>query len=274
MVNAKKLAQKCTPKAHLAFIQPVYGLSIQYIPPISRYKGSDKLFLNLKQTYSMTKSILTMTMLFAIAAFSPILAQNGKPQQHPQKEHSHYLEEVEVKATRIQMTYHGDTIVYDASAFVLPEGSMLEALVRQMPGANIDEAGNIFIHGKQVNYLTLNGKDFFKGKNKLMLENLPYYTVKDIKVYDKDRDMADQLAAGDGLKKDYVMDVKLKREYQHSYLTNTEVGGGTKDRWMARFFSLFTGERNTMTLFANANKEAMLYKRETYALQTRKHRFL
>lgn len=103
------------------------------------------------------------------------------------KEYNAELNEVVVKATRVQMYYKGDTIVFDASAFVIPEGSMLDALVQQMPGATMDEYGNISINGKHVDYLMLNGKDFFKGKNKLMLENLPYYTIKDIKVYDKEK---------------------------------------------------------------------------------------
>lgn len=167
------------------------------------------------------------------------------------KEFNAELGEVVVKATRVQMYYKGDTIVYDASAFVLPEGSMLDALVRQMPGAEMDEDGNISINGKHVDYLTLNGKDFFKGKNKLMLENLPYYSVKDIKVYDKEKE--EKLLNNEGSQKDYVMDVSLKREYQHSYLGNAEVGGGTEDRWMARFFGLYTGELNTISFYANAN---------------------
>ena len=31
----------------------------------------------------------------------------------------------------------------------------------------------------------LNGKDFFKGRNNILLTNLPTYTVKNIKVYEK-----------------------------------------------------------------------------------------
>lgn len=169
------------------------------------------------------------------------------------KEYNAELNEVVVKATRVQMYYKGDTIVYNASAFVIPEGSMLDALVRQMPGATMDEYGNISINGKHVDYLTLNGKDFFKGKNKLMLENLPYYTIKDIKVYDKEKDEVNKIANVSSSQKDYVMDVNLKRKYQHSYLGNAEIGGGTKDRWMGRFFGLYTGELNTFSLYANAN---------------------
>lgn len=95
------------------------------------------------------------------------------------------LDGVEIKGTRVQVVYKGDTIVYDAAAFNVPEGSMLDALVRQLPGAEIKDGGDIYINGKKIDYLTLNGKDFFKGENKVMLDNLPYFTVKNVQVYHK-----------------------------------------------------------------------------------------
>ena len=95
------------------------------------------------------------------------------------------LGEFVVTGTKVKLAYRGDTLVYNASAFNMPEGSMLDGLIRQMPGAELKDNGDIYINGKKVDYLTLNGKDFFKGQNKVMLENLPYYTVKELKVFDK-----------------------------------------------------------------------------------------
>ena len=78
--------------------------------------------------------------------------------------------------------YHkGDTVVYNADAFVLAEGSMLDALVRQMPGVEIKKDGRIYHNGQFVENLLLNGKDFFRGNQEVMLENLPSYTVKQVK---------------------------------------------------------------------------------------------
>ncbi len=62
---------------------------------------------------------------------------------------------------------------------------MLDALVRQMPGVEIKKDGRIYHNGKFVENLLLNGKDFFKGNQEVMLENLPSYTVKQVKIYDK-----------------------------------------------------------------------------------------
>ena len=99
------------------------------------------------------------------------------------------LDGVVVTGTKVKFTYRGDTLVYNASAFNVPDGSMLDALVRQLPGAEIKSNGDIYINGKKIDYLTLNGKDFFKGNNKIMLDNLPHYTVQNLKVYKRKADL-------------------------------------------------------------------------------------
>lgn len=147
------------------------------------------------------------------------------------------LNEVEVNATKVQVFYKGDTIVYNADAFNVADGSMLDALIKQMPGVELDKNGQIFVNGKKIDNLLLNGKDFFRGNNKLMLENLPYYTVKDVKVYNKTTDKA--LALNDDFaKKDFVMDVNLKKEYSKGYVANVEAGVGTEDSYLGRLFGL------------------------------------
>jgi hypothetical protein len=95
------------------------------------------------------------------------------------------LDDVVVTGTKVKLAYRGDTLVFNASAFNVPDGSMLDALIRQMPGAEMKSNGDIYVNGKKIDYLLLNGKDFFKGKNQVMLDNLPYYTVKELKVYDR-----------------------------------------------------------------------------------------
>lgn len=165
---------------------------------------------------------------------------------------SYDLDGVEVVGTRIQMAYRGDTIVYDAAAFNIPEGSMLDELVRQLPGAELKDNGDIYVNGKKVDYLTLNGTDFFKGKNKMMLDNLPYYTVKDIKVYNKMTEQS-KMVGRDIEERDFVMDVNLKREYARGYIANAEAGAGTEDRWMARLFGLYYDDNTRLAVFANAN---------------------
>lgn len=162
------------------------------------------------------------------------------------------LSEVVVKATRLKMFYRGDTIVYDASAFKLPNGSMLDDLIRQMPGVTMNDDGEIFVNGRKVDELLLGARSFFGGNSKVMLENLPYYTVKNVKVYERESDIS-RAVGYDVERKQYVMDVNLKDTYQNGYIGNMEVAGGTQDRWLGRTFLIGFTDRLRFTLLGNAN---------------------
>lgn len=162
------------------------------------------------------------------------------------------LDEVVVKATKIKMVTKGDTIIYNADAFPLEEGSMLDALVRQLPGAKLSSDGEITVNGEKVEELTLNGKDFFKGSNKVMLENLPSFTVKNIQVYHKSTKQS-QWAGREMEQKKFTMDVQLKRQYNTGFLGNAEVAGGTEDRYMARLFAMRYTDCSRLSTYANIN---------------------
>lgn len=162
------------------------------------------------------------------------------------------LDDVVVTGTKVKLAYRGDTLVFNASAFNVPDGSMLDALIRQMPGAELKSNGDIYVNGKKIDYLLLNGKDFFKGKNQVMLDNLPYYTVKELKVYDRSSEKS-RLMGKEMEKKDYVMDVALKREYSRGYIANMEAAGGSEDRYLARLFGLYYTDNSRISVFGNLN---------------------
>ncbi|MBO7558508.1 MAG: outer membrane beta-barrel protein [Bacteroidaceae bacterium] len=164
----------------------------------------------------------------------------------------HLLDEVVVNATKVKVVFKGDTIVYNADAFNVADGSMLDALIKQMPGVELDRQGQIFVQGRKIDNLLLNGKDFFKGNSKMMLENLPYYVVKDIKVYNKTTDKA--LVLNDvNAKKDFVMDVNLKKEYSTGYMANMEAGAGTKDSYLGRLFGMKFTDYSRFTIVGGTN---------------------
>ncbi len=163
-----------------------------------------------------------------------------------------HIGEVVVTATKVKMYYRGDTLVYNADAFNVADGSMLDALIKQMPGVELNKQGEIFVHGRKVENLLLNGKDFFRGNNKIMLDNLPYYTVKEVKVYEQTTEKA--MALNDThADKDFVMDVNLKREYSRGYVANMEVGAGTENLYLARLFGLMYSDASRFAIVGGAN---------------------
>ena len=164
----------------------------------------------------------------------------------------HMLGEIVVKSTKIKMVMKGDTIIYNADAFNLPQGSMLDALIRQLPGATLNSNGEIFINGRKLDYLTLNGKDFFKGNNKQLIENLPNYTVKNLKVFEKSTDRSQAIGV-DIDKKDYIMDISLKKKYEKTFIANFDIAGGTNSRYATKAFGLYFTPRLQLSIFSNIN---------------------
>ena len=162
------------------------------------------------------------------------------------------LNEVTVTATKVKFYMKNDTVVFNADAFQLAEGSMLDALIRQLPGVELKDNGEILVNGRKVESLLLNGEDFFRGNNCIMLKNLPSYTVKNVQVYEKQGDLSEMLGrrTGDEL---YVMDVKLKKEYSIGWMGNIEGGYSTENNYLGRLFAMRYTPNSRITLIGNIN---------------------
>lgn len=192
---------------------------------------------------------------FSIASVSENVKYLGLEMK---KEKVKNLNEITVHGTRVKMVMKGDTVVFDAAAFQLAEGSMLDELVRQLPGATLSADGVIEVNGRKINELLVNGKDFFKGDPKVALQNLPAFTVKNLKVYDKAADDA-YLTHSDAKldtreeEQNLVMDVELKKEYNNGWMANAEAGYGTEERYMGRGFALGYTDKFRLAAFVNMN---------------------
>ncbi len=162
------------------------------------------------------------------------------------------LKEITVQASKVKFYHRGDTLVYNADAFVMAEGSMLDDIIRQLPGAEIKENGQIFVNGEFVESLLLNGKDFFKGRHDLVLKNLAAYTVKNIEVYERQKDI-DKLLGEDYGKKILTMNVRLKKDYHHNFMGNMEAGYGTEDRYLGRLLAMWNSDYARLSLIGNVN---------------------
>lgn len=162
----------------------------------------------------------------------------------------HLLDEVTVSASKIKMINRGDTVIYNADAFQLSQGSMLDELIRNLPNVELRDGGQIFVNGRFVESLLINGKDFFKGNPMVALANLPSYTVKNVKVYEKAKGLA---RLDPTSHKKFVMDVNLKKEYMRGWIANAEIGYGTSDRYLGRIFGLMFSPQQRLAIYGNAN---------------------
>ena len=140
------------------------------------------------------------------------------------------LKEAVITAEAPQVTVSGDTLGYSASAYRTSEGAALEELVKKIPGAEVDEEGNVKLNGKEIKKLLVDGKEFFGGDVKTGLQNLPANMVDKINAYDRQSDNARITGIDDG-EEEAVLDIKVKKGMNQGWIGNLDAGVGTKDRY-------------------------------------------
>lgn len=141
-----------------------------------------------------------------------------------------HLKEIVVTAPLKPMEQKGDTTIYNAGAYPTPEGAYLEELVKRIPGLTYDSKDQtITYNGHTIKEITVNGKDFFKGNQQIVLENLPAKFISQLKVYDKPT--KEEEATGiKSTEKNYVLDLQTKEEVNNALLLSAEAGYGTHKR--------------------------------------------
>ena len=165
------------------------------------------------------------------------------------------LKETVVTGRAAQVIAKKDTLVYNPEAYRTPEGSPIEELIKRMPGAEIDEDGNITINGKEVKKILLDGKEFMLGDTESALKNLPVSIIQNVKFYDQQSDQARITGIDDG-NKETVLDFTIKRGMNRGYMTNLDIAGGTHHRYASRGMgSSFTDNTRVMVIGNFNNKD-------------------
>ncbi len=98
------------------------------------------------------------------------------------------LKEVMVTGKATEIILKGDTIEYNAGSFAPAEGAELLELIKKLPGAQVDESGNVKINGKSISQIMVDGKRFFESDPKVALKNLPAELVDKVQVLERESD--------------------------------------------------------------------------------------
>ena len=151
-----------------------------------------------------------------------------------------------------KVTLKADTFVYNASAYRTPEGSVVEELVKRLPGAQIDDAGKITINGKEVKKIMVDGKEFMTGDTKTAMKNLPTSIVERVRAYDQKSDLARVSGIDDG-EEETVLDFGIKQGMNKGMMVNADLAAGTKHRYSGRIFGGYMKDDLKLFLMSSAN---------------------
>lgn len=171
------------------------------------------------------------------------------------------LDETLVTAQAPPVVISGDTTNYNASAFPVPEGSMLEELVKQLPGADIDEEGQLTINGQTITKIIMDGEEFFMN-NINALKDLPAEIVEGLKTYKRQTDMAALTGIDDG-DGSIVLDLVIKPGMKKGWNGNFEGGYGNDDRYEGRANINRFNKADNVSATANMNDNGIQAVRRT-----------
>ena len=168
------------------------------------------------------------------------------------REDATVMAEAVVEGKLPEMTVVDDTVAYNADAFKLPEGSMVEDLIKKLPGIVQDENGGFTFNGKTISQILVDGKEFFGNNRNMVLQNVPAEIVDKVKAYDRKSDMARITGIDDGNERT-VLDLAIKKDKKKGFFGRADGAYGTHDRYNGNLnLNSFRGEQK-YSFVGNAN---------------------
>ena len=148
------------------------------------------------------------------------------------KQNSIQLNQAVVTGELKEMEVKDDTLIFNADAFKVPEGSVLEDLIKKLPGVTIED-GTIKVNGKTVRRILVGGKEFFGNDQNMSMKSLPAEIVDKEKTYDKQTDFSRITGIDDG-EEETVLDLTIKKGFQQGWFGNIDAGYGTEKLYSGR----------------------------------------
>ena len=170
---------------------------------------------------------------------------------------SQMLQMVEVTGHARRFTMHGDTIVFNPSAFRLQEGARLDELIKQLPGVETDANGKLWWNGKPIR-LTMDGESLFGGND--LVSQLPAEAVQNIKAYNKASELKEHTGNDDG-SEDMVLDLTIKPGFLDRWYGDATAAYRTNDHYEAEVQMNRLSKNDPVMVFGDANNVAKRHRR-------------
>jgi len=162
------------------------------------------------------------------------------------------LKETTVVGVKTPIKVMQDTIEFNADTYKTPPNSVVEDLLKRLPGVEVDSEGKITANGKEVTKILVDGKEFFADDPKVASKNLPTSMVDKLQVVDRKSDLARLTGVDDG-EDETVINLTVKKGMKNGWFGTVEGGYGTDDRYQATFNINRFWNENQITFIGSAN---------------------
>ncbi len=163
------------------------------------------------------------------------------------------LAEVVVTAKFNPIIVKKDTIEFNTSAYKLQESSVVEDLLKKLPGVEVSQDGTVTAGGQQITKVYVDGKQFFGDDPKIAMKNLPANVVDKVQVVDRRSDQA-QFTGIEDDNTEKVINLTLRPGNRDGMFGQARIGYGTDDRYEGNgMLSYFNGDTQVAGLLSANN---------------------
>lgn len=186
---------------------------------ITNDQGKYKLSLNENETYTIQISYVGMK-----TANEEVTTQSESITKDFTLQNDNTLDEVQL-VYEMPVTVKGDTLIYNADSFNTGTERKLEDVLKNLPGVEVTDEGEIEVEGKTVGKVMVEGKDFFDGDSKLATKNIPASAVDKVQVL-KNYSEVGQLSGVTNNQDNIAINIKLKEGKTNFWFGDITAGGG------------------------------------------------
>lgn len=168
------------------------------------------------------------------------------------QENINTLNEVIVKSEVPPITIKSDTLEFNAASFKVRPDANVEALLRQLPGVEIDEEGKITVNGKEVNNILVNGKPFFGKDGKIATQNLPADIIEKVQVSDT-KTKEEELSGQNATSNEKTINLTIQEDKNKGLFGKATAGFGTGDRYESSLLFNYFKDVQKISVLGSAN---------------------
>ncbi|WP_281988398.1 carboxypeptidase-like regulatory domain-containing protein [Aquimarina aggregata] len=165
---------------------------------------------------------------------------------------SYELDEV-IIASEKAITEKKDTIVFNVSSFKQGEETVIQDLLKKLPGVDVSETGTIKVDGREVEKVMVEGDDFFKKGYKLLTKNLNVEAVDKVEVLR--RYSNNKLLKGIEESEKVALNLKLDEDFKRQWFGSVSPGYGvvSENRYDIESNVSSFGKKNKYFLLGSIN---------------------
>ena len=184
---------------------------------ITNEKGEYKLSMNKNTKYNLQVSYIGLESIS-----EELITSESDINKDFTMSENNVLDEVEL-TYEMPVTVKGDTLIYNADSFKTGTERKLEDVLKNLPGVEVNDDGQIEVEGKVVGKVMVEGKDFFDGDTKIATKNIPSNAIDKVQIL-KNYSEVGQLSGVQNNQDNIAINIKLKKGKDKFWFGNITAG--------------------------------------------------